>query len=167
MKVAERTDIYSHERAGLFERLHALAGAGTTWREPVGSFATGFRADTVPREHTLAAALAFARDHSGPARDIGPDVLESLVLKRVVDMDRMASELMRALVDMSHTLAMVDRSILRRAATRILTECATGTEAERPKGMKANHWNAASSLGIRLLWASAGETLRAATEALR
>lgn len=68
------TDIYSHERAGFAERLGRLAGR-TTWREPASGAFTD-RADKMPIEHALAAALAFAR--LGPS-DIGPDIAYAVV----------------------------------------------------------------------------------------
>jgi len=177
MATIAQADIYSNERAGLIERLAVLAGQ-TTWREPVGSFGGGLRPDTVPQAHTLAAGLSYAR-HRIPdvdmlhglvmradPTDIGPDVLECLVYQRVVNGHRIRIQLVRALRDMSAALARADESHLHKCALPIVRECATGLEADKPFGVPAKVWIPASSLGIRLLWAAAGETLRALAEKL-
>src|SRR5690348_12928939 len=116
---AKQIVIYSHERAGLIERLAVLAGQ-TTWREPVGSFGNGMRPDTVPQAHTLAAAMSYAQRRipevedlrrvvmRRDATDIGPDVLECLVYQRVVNGHRIRVQLVRALRDMSKRLARAD-----------------------------------------------------------
>jgi hypothetical protein len=173
-----QTDIYSHERAGLIERLCVLAGQ-STWREPVGSSGGGLRPDTVPQAHTLAAGLSYARHRIPDAdtlhglvmradpTDIGPDVLECLVYRRVVHGSRIRIQLVRALRDMSRTLAQADEDHVHKCALPIVRECATGVEADKPFGVPAKVWLPASALGIRLLWASAGETLRALAEKLR
>lgn len=164
--IATETDIYSHERATLREQLDVLNGR-TTWREPHSGHGGGFRADSTPHEHTLAAALAFARDRSGPGRDIGPDILESLVYRRVIREREIVYALVRAMADMSSVVALADRGHVRDAAVEVVRECVTGAQAERPGRVAPKVWLAVSTLGVRLLWASAGQTLRAAGEALR
>lgn len=174
---APQVDVHSAERAMLIEKLCVLAGQ-TTWREPVGSFAEGHRPDTVPQAHTMAAGLAYARrripDVDEMRRivmrvdptDIGPDVLECLVYQRVVNGQRIRMQLTRALRDMSSKLAKADEDHVWKATAPILRECATGVEAGKPFGVPKEVWNPASSLGIMLLWASAGQTLRALAEKL-
>lgn len=177
MAIATQADIYSHERAALIERLCILAGQ-TTWREPMGSFAQGLRPDTVPQAHTLAAGLAYARRRL-PAvdelhrlvmrvdpTDIGPDVLECLVYQRVINGLQIRRQLVKALRDMSKKLARAKDAHLMACALPIIRECATGIEAERPDTVPSHVWVPASALGIRLLWASAGQTLRALAEKL-
>lgn len=175
--VQSQQDIYSTERAGLIERLCVLAGQ-TTWREPVGSFG-GLRADTVPHVHTLAAGLSYARRRLPPVdemhrfvvradpTDIGPDVLECLIYKRVVNGLRIRIQLVRALRDMSGKLARAKEDHIRACGLPIIRECATGVEEEKPAEVPPAIWIPASALGIRLLWASAGQTLHALAEKLR
>lgn len=179
MKVAIQAqgDIYSAERAGLMERLCVLAGQ-TTWREPVGSFG-GLRPDTVPHAHTLAAGLSYARRRlpdiedmrrfvmRADPTDIGPDVLECLIYKRVVNGIRIRIQLVRALRDMSGKLARAKEDHVRACGLPIIRECATGIEEPKPAEVPTAIWVPASALGIRLLWASAGQTLRAVAEKLR
>lgn len=173
---AQQVDIYSHERAGLMERLCVLAGV-TTYREPVGSFTapTG----GVPHAHTLAAGLSYARRrvpdvdtlHQLVMRqdptDIGPDVLECLIYQRVVHGWRIRTQLVVALRDMSSKLARAKIEHVRACCLPIIRECSTGIEECKPEDVPERIWIPASSLGIRLLWASAGETLRALGEKLR
>lgn len=160
-EVATETDIFSHERARLEEQLHALNG-GSTWREP-GSHGT--RTDKVPYLHTLAAELSFAR-RCNP-NDIGPDIVESLIYRRIVHGVEIRTQLVRALRDMSAKLARADILQLRAAAMAVIVECVSGREAEQPEGVRKEVWIAASALGVRLLWASAGATLRTAGEKRR
>lgn len=173
----QQQDIYSAERAGLMERLCVLAGQ-TTWREPVGSFG-GLRPDTVPHAHTLAAGLAYARRRLPEVQemrrvvmrvdptDIGPDVLECLIYRRVVNGWRIRTQLVLALRDMSAKLARSKVEHVRACGLPIIRECATGIEETKPDGVPAHIWVPASALGIRLLWAAAGEALRATAEKLR
>jgi len=173
----QQADIYSHERAGLIERLCVLAGQ-TTWREPVGGFG-GLRPDTVPQAHTLAAGLSYARRRlpavdemrqfvmRADATDIGPDVLECLVYQRVVNGMRIRLQLVRALRDMSGKLGRAKEEHVRACGLPIIRECATGIEELKPAEVPTAVWVPASALGIRLLWASAGQTLRELAEKLR
>lgn len=154
-------DIYSDERASLREKLDILNGR-STWREPRTH--GGSRMDNTPHEHNLAAAMAYARKCN--PNDIGPDILECLIYRRIVHGGEIATQLVRALADMSARLARTDRQVLRLAACAVIHECATGEEIERPKGVPKDIWVAASALGIRLLWASAGATLRNTAEKL-
>lgn len=157
-------DIYSHERATLREHLEVLNGR-TTWREPDAGHSTVPR--SVPYEHTLAAALAWARDHEAAGDDVGPDILESLVYRRRINTDRVCDALVKALRDISARLNRVDDRVLRRAAFVVFSECVTGMDASRPKGMRQVDWSVASALAIRLIWASAGQTIRRAAESLK
>jgi len=154
---AQQVDIYSHERAGLMERLCVLAGV-TTYREPVGSFTapTG----RVPNAHVLAAALAFARDHSGLSRDVGPDILEALVLQRItIHADNITGKLGCALRDVSTRMRSIDYTVMRHACHRVLAGCVYGKEAVRTKGVTAHDWRFIETYGTRTLWASAEQTL--------
>lgn len=176
--VQAQQDIYSTERAGLIERLCVLAGQ-TTWREPAGGFGQGLRPDTVPHAHTLAAGLSYARRRlpavdemrhlvmRADSTDIGPDVLECLIYKRVVNGMRIRIQLVRALRDMSGKLARAKEDHVRACGLPIIRECATGVEEEKPAEVPSAVWVPASALGIRLLWASAGQTLHALAEKLR
>lgn len=174
----QQADIYSHERASLVERLCVLAGQ-TTWREPAGGFGQGLRPDTVPHAHTLAAGLSYARRRlpdvdemrrfvmRADPSDIGPDVLECLIYRRVVHGVRIRLQLVRALRDMSGKLARAKEDHIRACALPIIRECATGVEELKPAEVPTHVWVPASALGIRLLWASAGQTLRELAEKLR
>lgn len=163
-EIANQADIYSHERASLREHLEVLNGR-TTWREPDTGHSTV--PQTIPYEHTLASALSWARDHLAARDDVGPDILESLVYRRVTNADRIVSALVVATRDMSAKMKRVDVHVLRRAAFAVLSECATGIERDRPNGMRQADWVPASALMIRLVWASAGQTIRRAGESLR
>lgn len=160
---SQPTDIYSHERASLREHLEQLNGR-TTWREPHGS--PGTRSDTVPHEHTLAAALAFARDTSTANDDVGPDILECLIYRRPVHVDRIVTAMVRAVTDMSGILAKADQGAVRQLCQAMLRECVTGVEAERPNGMRQKEWIKGSTLASMLIWASAGQTIKRAAERL-
>lgn len=166
MNVAtQQVDIYSHERAGLMERLCVLAGV-TTYREPVGSFTapTG----KMPTAHVLAAALAFARNHSGKARDIGPDVLEALVLGHMTDnAQHITNKLAAALLDVSARMHRLDRRLLAEACRRVAKACAEGVPAERLNGIPAPDWRFIDTFGTRTLWASAEQTLCEVSRVLR
>lgn len=176
--VEAQRDIYSTERAGLVERLCILAGQ-TTWREPVGGFGSGLRPDTVPYAHTLAAGLSYARRRIPEVQemrhvvmrkdptDIGPDVLECLIYQRVVHGMSIRLQLVRALRDMSGKLARAKVDHVRACGLPIIQECATGVEAVKPEAVPTAVWIPASALGIRLLWASAGQTLRDLADKLR
>jgi len=171
-------DIYSHERATLIERLGVLAGQ-TTWREPQGGFGQGLRPDTVPHAHTLAAGLSYARRRlpdvdemrrfvmRADSSDIGPDILECLIYQRVVHGIRIRLQLVRALRDMSGKLARAKEDHVRACCLPIIRECATGIEESKPAEVPTHVWVPASALCIRLLWASAGQTLRELAEKLR
>lgn len=174
--IAKQVDIYSHERAGLMERLCVLAGQ-STYREPMGSFTSP--QGGVPHAHALAAGLSYAQRRLPEVQDmrrvvmrrdptdIGPDVVECLVYRRVVNGLRIRAQLVRALRDMSGKLARAKENHVRACCLPIIRECATGMEEPRPAEVPPGVWIPASALGIRLLWASAGETLRALAEKLR
>lgn len=150
-------DVHSTERAGLMERLCVLAGV-TAWREPVGGFTN--KAAKVPNEHVLAAALAFARDHSGKARDIGPDILEALVLASMTThVSNITTHLMRALLDVSARMHAIDRRTLRKGCYRVVRGCVLGRTVARIPGITAHDWRFIEVFGTRTLWASAEQTL--------
>lgn len=155
---APQVDVHSVERAGLMERLCVLAGV-TTWREPVAGYTN--KAGKVPNEHVLAAALAFARDHSGHARDIGPDILEVLVLGRETGaMEHITTKLMNALLDTSTRMHTIERRSLRKACYRVVRACISGRPADRINSITAHDWRFIESLGTNTLWTSAEQTLK-------
>jgi hypothetical protein len=161
---AEQVDIYSHERAGLMERLCILAGV-TTWREPVGGFTN--KPGKIPPEHVLAAALAFARDRSGKARDIGPDILESLVLGKLGDRgEYITTKLLHALLDVSARMHAIHRPTLRKACRRVVVGCVEGVPVERINAISAHDWRFIESLGTTTIWNSAEQTLKEVARAL-
>ena len=174
---APQVDVFSTERAGLLERLCKIAGS-TTWREPRDTDYVP-KLDPMPVEHTMLGAMSFAHRRlpsedefhqlvwTRDPTDIGPYVLECLIYKRVVHGSAIRIQLVRALRDMSRVLARADETHVWKSALPIIRECATGREADKPAGVPAKVWIPASSLGIRLLWASAGQTLRAVAEKLR
>src|SRR5690348_15050801 len=174
---AHQVDIFSHERAGLMERLCRIAGQ-TTWREPRDTDYVP-PVDSMPVEHTMMAGLSFAHRRlpskdefhqliwTRDPTDVGPYVLECLIYRRVVNGNLIRIQLVRALRDMSKAIAKADESHVWKSALPIIRECATGIEADKPSGVPAKVWNPACSIGIRLLWASAGETLRALAERLQ
>ena len=158
-------DIYSVERAGLLERLCVLAGV-TAWREPVGGFTN--RAGKMPNAHVLAAALAFARGHSGHARDVGPDILEALVLARMTPhVDNITSKLAHALLDVSGRMHAIDRRTLDKGCFRVVRGCIVGQPVERMPGITAHDWRFIETFGTRTLWASAEQTLAEVARVLR
>lgn len=89
------SDAYTNERAGFRERLARMAG-GTTYREPMEGFGT--KADSVPDVHTMAAALAYAKQ--GPS-DIGPDIALAIVCQADYRRQRIVTELAAALLAMT------------------------------------------------------------------
>lgn len=163
--VQAQQDIYSTERAGLMERLCVLAGV-TAWREPVGGFTN--KATRIPHEHVLAAALAFARDHSGKARDVGPDILEALILARMTShADNITNKLTFALLDVSARMHQIERARLRKGAYRVVRGCVLGVATERMPGITAHDWRFIDTFGTRTLWASAEQTLSEVARVLR
>jgi hypothetical protein len=174
---AAQVDIYSTERAGLLERLCRIAGQ-TTWREPRDTDYVP-PVDPMPVEHTMLTGISFAHRRipsedefhrliwKRDPTDIGPYVLDCLIYRRVVHGREIRVQLVRALRDMSKRLAKADEDHVWKAAMPIIRECATGVEADQPTDVPDKVWIPASSLGIRLLWASAGQTLRALAERLR
>lgn len=160
-EVAPSIDIFSTERAGLCEHLECLNGR-TTWREPHTYGSRGSRIDNTPHEHSLEAAISYAR-RCNP-NDIGPDILESLVFRRIVHGLEIRTQLVRALRDMSRIVARADILQVRDACAVVIAESVTGLEADRPKGVKEDAWKVISTLGVRLLWASAAATIRRTAE---
>lgn len=162
---AADVDTHSTERAGLIERLCVLAGV-TAWREPVQGFST-FR-DSVPREHILAAALAYARNHSGKSRDVGPDILEALVLQRMTDhVPNIETKLVFALRDVSRRMTEIDPRVLRASVFRVIQACVSGLPSEPAPRVTLRDWAFIETFGTRALWSSAERTLAEVKRTLR
>ncbi|WP_019303629.1 hypothetical protein [Xanthomonas oryzae] len=86
------TDAYTSERASFRERLARMSG-GTTYRAPIEGHAT--KSDTMPDVHTMAAALAYAREGES---DIGPDIALAIVCQTDYRRQRIVTELAAALL---------------------------------------------------------------------
>lgn len=164
-EVQPRQDVYSHERASLREHLEILAGR-STFREPAAGGSA--RWDSMPYEHTLSAALGMARSKDRRDDDPGPDILESLIYRRVVRGEFIIRCLVAALVDMSAVCARADPRLIRRLCIVTLMTCVDGIDRPAPALGKAQagQWAKGSALAEILIWASAGQTLRRAADAL-
>jgi hypothetical protein len=161
-----QTDIFSTERAGLLEKLGALAGM-STWREPGAGYTN--KAGQVPYAHILSAALVWWAGQDG-YDTISGHILASLVLMRLPDgraYDDTLSAMVRALTDISSRLARLDRRVLRHGCKQVWMQCAIGTHAKRPSGIGARDWIAVDALGTRTLWCSADQGLSRMADALR
>ncbi|WP_244953566.1 hypothetical protein WCN79_01950 [Xanthomonas axonopodis pv. vasculorum] len=86
------TDAYTSERASFRERLARMSG-GTTYRAPMEGHGT--KSDTMPDVHTMAAALAYARQGEG---DIGPDIALAIVCQTDYRRQRIVNELAAVLL---------------------------------------------------------------------
>lgn len=162
----QQSDIFSNERAGLLEKLGALAGV-TTWREPTTGYTN--KAGEVPYAHILAASLVWWSGQDG-YDTISGHILASLVLQRLPDgraYDDTLNAMVRALSDISRRLALVDRRVLRYGCKQVWLQCALGVQAKRPSGLGARDWIAVDALGTRTLWSSADQGLNRMADALR
>lgn len=179
-------DIYSHERAGLWERMHVVLGRGC-WREPDMPSAQGMtqreQAEAVMM-HALSAARAWQarRLREGAtswtvqdeiacrvldAQDVGPDILASLLFRQSVNGPRVTRHLASAIVEFKPALARMMPGLLADGCWAVFMAQVHGTPPKRPRAMRWEAWQTVERQGASLLWISAQQTMRGIAEILK
>lgn len=168
---ARDVDLFSVERAGLWERLGRLAGR-TDWRDPQEPWAPGV-AQAMTVEDALNAACVWLRDHRKDATDVSGDVLHGLALQRMARpvLDRCVDALAAGMVDMSAFVAKIGRvspGLVDACCRSVIVTCVSGHDAPIPPRAVKNVrlTGVFMGLGTGLVWAQATEGIRRASEAL-
>lgn len=155
------SDTYSGIRAGFAERVAKMAG-GTTYREPVGS--SGTRADYMPDEHAIAAALAYAR--RGPG-DIGPDVAVAIATGSTAHRTKIVMELSAALLAATGRVGERTANFLLSIAAHCYLDVVGQPSGKRPLGVSERDYQLLRSFGHGILWQAAESALNRAQKAYR
>lgn len=151
---------FTYERANFAERAAKLAG-GTTFREPVGGRSTK---QDIPDEHAIAAAFAYSRVSPN---DIGPDIAVAIITGCPAHGDRIVRELAAALMaGLGHRAKAKVADVIRVAADCYL-RAVRGTGGKKPEGLDDRQYQIVSTLGDRILWQAAEESLFRAERAYR
>lgn len=182
----EATDIYTHERAGLWERMHVVLGRGC-WRDPDTPSAQGMtqreQAEAVMM-HALSAARSWqarrrregathwtAQDEIAcrvlDAQDVGPDILASLLFQQPINGPRIARYLARAVVEFKPSLARMMPELLADGVWVVFMAQVHGDKPKRPRAMRWEDWQTIEQMGATLLWNSGGQTMRGISEMLK
>lgn len=179
-------DIYTHERAGLWERMHKVLGRGC-WREPDMPSAqamTQREQAEAAMMHALSAARAWQdrRAREGATRwtvqdeiacrvldaqDVGPDILASLLFCQPINGVRVARYLAAAIVEFKPALARITSGTLADGVWSVFMAQVRGTKAKRPRSMRWADWQTVEQQGCRLLWISGEQTMRGIAEMLK
>lgn len=163
---ARQIDLYSIRRGSLIERMAVLAGR-TAWRDPRETWTPGHQ-QTMPWEHTLAAACVWLREHRTDEDDVTGELLHGLA---IMDMgqraeDRCVVALAAALRDMSATLARLRPGLLDACTRALLRQCVTGEVQAYPPRAERRLVGLMDGFGARIVWAQADQGIRRASEAL-
>jgi|GEM_PF-2147060 len=156
-------EVYTNERAGFRERLARMAG-GTTYREPIGGYGT--KADSVPDVHTMAAALAYAKE--GPS-DIGPDIALAIVCQADYRRQQIVTELVAALLAETGRVGERCADVLPIICGRAYVAVVLGVPAEADADWKiaARDWQLLSGLAEAALMQAAEGAIRRASGSYR
>jgi len=154
-------ETFSYDRASFAERAAKLAG-GTTFREPVGG--RGTKHDHVPDEHAMAAAFAYSRQGKN---DVGPDIALAIITGTHAHGDRIIRELAAALMAGLGKRAEGHATDILRIAAGCYLWAVSGERGRQPDGMEKRQYQIAHTLGDRILWQAAEESLFRAERAYR
>ena len=154
-------ETFSYDRASFAERAAKLAGM-TTFREPVGG--RGTKHDHVPDEHAIATCFAFARQ--GP-NDIGPDIAVAMATGTHAHANKIVRELAVAIFRGLGFREKAKAEALYRVAAGCYLYAVSGERGRQPDGMEKRQYQIAYTLGDRILWQAAEESLFRAERAYR
>lgn len=166
-------ETFSYDRASFAERAAKLAGM-TTFREPVGG--RGTKRDQTPDEHTIAAAFAYARkmvwderlgEYIPDKHDIGPEIAVAIITGTHAHGDRIIRELAAALMAGLGKRAEGHATDILRIAAGCYLWAVSGERGRQPDGMEKRQYQIAHTLGDRILWQAAEESLFRAERAYR